>query len=222
MRYVPPFAALEKWMAGHIATGTGRLAPAYDDVLDVLKEFLQAIPVDGDWYQAEYPAIRDYLARMPDESPASHFAKHGYFEARKPFAPGWRGLTAPAPFAHLKTRLRVFPARGRLRVDIARDEFLAVINTLLISVPVDQAWYRATYPDAARLIDDGTFSSVAGHYAERGFSEGRLPFDPEVDEDWYISRYDHVRTGLERGVARSAQEHFIRVGYKEGCRPTPR
>jgi hypothetical protein len=221
MRYVPPYALLKKWMSSSASADGTRLTPAYDDVLDVVKGFLQAIPVDEEWYKAEYPAIPTFLRSMPTETATSHFQKHGYFEGRRPFAPGWRDLTAPVPFVQLKTSLRVSPMRGHLRSDIARDDFLDLIKTILRAVPVEPSWYRATYPKAANEIDHGTFSSATLHFAEQGYFQGWYPFDIVVDETWYVSRYDHVRTGLERGVAKSAQDHFIRLGYNEGCRPTP-
>jgi hypothetical protein len=221
MRYVPPCSVLEKWMARSVSADGVRLTPTYDDVLDVLRGFLQAIPVDEDWYKAEYPVIEGFLAHSPARTATSHFQKHGYFEGRKPFAPGWRGLTAPVPFAQLATRLRIYPTRGHLQADIARDDFVDWIKIILTAVPVDEAWYRATYPHAAKVIDDGEFPSVTNHYAERGYFDGCLPFNVVVDEDWYVSRYEHVRTGLDRGLARSAQDHFMRMGYTEGCRPTP-
>jgi hypothetical protein len=221
MRYVPPYTMLSKWMDRYVVADTTRLSLLYDDVLDVLKGFLREIPVNDDWYKAEYPAVADYLGRMPAETPQSHFQKHGYFEGRRPFAAGWRDLTDPVPFAQLKTRLRIIPTRGRLRVDIERDDFVAIVKNMLLAIPIDQSWYRTRYPEAAKAVDNGTFPSVAHHYAEQGYFEGRLPFDIPVDADWYISRYGHVRIGLERGVAKSAQDHFIRLGYNEGCRPTP-
>jgi hypothetical protein len=221
MRYIPPCSVLEKWLAGVTAADSARLSPTYDDVLDVLKGFLQAIPVDEDWYKAKYPGILAFLARSPEHTATSHFQKHGYFERREPFAPGWRGLTAPVPFAQLRTVLRLSPTRGHLRADIARDDFIALIKAILLAVPIDEAWYRATYPRAEKAIADGTFPSLVHHYAEQGYFDGYLPFDMEVDDEWYASRYDHVRIGLQRGVARSAREHFLRIGYSEGCRPAP-
>jgi hypothetical protein len=221
MRYVPPYTMLTKWMDGYAVAGTTRLTLLYDDVLDVLKGFLREIPVDDSWYKAEYPAVADYLSRMPTETPNSHFQKHGYFEGRRPFAVGWRDLIDPVPFAQLKTRLRIIPTRGRLNVDIERDDFVAIVKNMLMAIPIDCSWYRTSYPEAAKAVDNDTFPSVAHHYAERGYFEGRLPFEIAVDADWYVSRYGHVRIGLERGVAKSAQDHFMRLGYIEGCRPTP-
>jgi len=221
MRYVPPYTILSKWMDRYAVAGTSRLIPPYDDVLDVLKGFLWSIPVDDNWYKAEYPAVADYLARNPMETPRSHFQKHGYFEGRKPFAPEWQDKIAPVPFAQLKTRLRIIPTRGRLRVDIEREDLLEIIRTMLLAVPVDEAWYLSVYPAVAKVIDDEKLPSVADHYAKQGYFANYFPFEIAVDADWYVSRYDHVRTGLSKGVATSPQDHFMRLGYREGCRPTP-
>jgi hypothetical protein len=221
MKYIPPYAALQIWMARVAVPGSRRLAPAYDDVLDVLKKILGSVAVDEDWYKAEYPAVSNYLKGAQTETAASHFHKHGYFEGRKPFAPGWRGRTAPVPFAVSCASLRITPIRGRLQVDIARDEFLGLVKNILIAVPVDEVWYRAAYPAPAKEIDGGKFASAADHFIKQGYADGCLPFEIVVDEKWYVTRYRHVRTGLERGVASSVQDHFMRVGYHEGCRPAP-
>jgi hypothetical protein len=221
MRYVPPFTTMEKWMAGCAVAGSTRLVVTYDDVLDILKGFLAAIPVDEVWYCAQYPAVADYVGRVAGETATTHFRKHGYFEGRKPFEPGWRGLTEPVRFTELTPCLGVSPRHGRLMIDIERDEFINVIKKVLKAVPVDEAWYFANYPKTAALIKNGTFSSGIEHYAELGYFHGQLPFDIAVDDGWYTSRYDHVRIGLERGVAGSAKDHFIRLGYSEGCRPAP-
>jgi hypothetical protein len=221
MRYVPPYTTLCRWMDGCATTSTDRLTSSYDDFLDVLRCFLFVIPVDEDWYKAEYPAILEFLLQMPTETAASHFHKHGYFEGRNPFPPGKHDRTAPVPFGKLQNRLRIVPTRGRLSVEIARDDLIALIKELLRAVPVDAGWYRATYPDVAGTIDSGMLASAADHYVEWGYFENRIPFDIAVDADWYMTRYDHVRIELEHGEAGSAQDHFIRVGYKQGCRPTP-
>jgi len=221
MGYVPPFAIMKRWIERCVTAETTRLQATFDDVLDVLKGLLKSVPVDEDWYKAQYPAVAEFIVRMSSETATSHFQKHGYFEGRKPFAVGWRGLTGPVPFAELKPRLQVNPRRGRLLVDVEIDDFLDLVKQILRAVPVDEAWYRNIYPAAAKSIDSGTFASANDHYAGLGYFEGRLPFDIVVDDAWYVSRYDHVRAGLERGVASSAKDHFMRVGYTEGCRPTP-
>ncbi len=221
MRHLPAFALVEKWLSQHKNPDTGRMIVTYDDVLDVFKGLLVGIPVDQEWYVTEYPAVADFVRRYPTETPTTHFQKHGYFEMRRPFDSGWRGMDAPVPFNALQSRLRIIPARGRLWVDIDREEFVEFIKAILRAVPVDADWYCSTYPQAAKAIADGTFSTAAEHFAHLGYFDGLLPYSVIVEEDWYLSRYEHVRIGLQRGVATSAQDHFIKVGYSEGCRPIP-
>jgi hypothetical protein len=221
LQHPPPYTLLTKWMDGVSGSASARLSPKYDDILEVLRALLRAVPVDEPWYMSQYPGIADFVARTPTETPASHYQKHGYFEGRRPFAPGWSNLTEPAAFAAIRTRLRIVPARGKLLVDITRDEVADVIKAILRSVPVDEPWYRETYPVAAKDVDAGRFSSVTEHYVALGYSQGCLPHEPDVNEAWYVTRYEHIRNGIDSGVARTPKEHFIRIGYQEGCRPTP-
>jgi hypothetical protein len=201
MRHVPSYTALRRGMDGCVVAGTARLTAPYDDFIDVLRGFLLAIPVDESWYEAQYPAISEFLARTPTETASSHFRKHGYFEGRKPFAPDWCGQIEPAPFGELQSLFQVTPTRGRLRIDIVRDDLIQFIKKLLTSVPVDEAWYRATYPKVAKAIDDGILPSAAEHYVASGYFDGLVPFDISIDTDWYITRYGPVRTELAQGAA---------------------
>jgi hypothetical protein len=221
MHHVPPYAALQRWMDCQALADSARLTPAYDDVLDVLSGYLRPVPVDEDWYRSEYPAVRSFLAHAPEHTVALHFQKHGYFERRLPFASGWQGRTAPPPFARLKAKMRLFPRRGQLRVGIECDAFLDWIKAILQAVPVDEAWYRATYPKAAREIDAGLFMSISDHYAGRGYFENCLPRDCAVDERWYLATYATARQARENGQIASAKEHFMRVGYAQGHRCMP-
>lgn len=220
--FIPPFALLENWLNRCETDRDGKLRPTYDDLLDVLCGLLAVVPVDSDWYQEQYPAVAEMVARNPEETPASHFQKHGYFEGRQPFSPGWRDLQLPVPFAEFKTQFKMTPSRGRLYASIGRDEFLRLVKTILMAVPVDEIWYRTTYPLAEKMISSGTSSSARDHYIEQGYFKNYIPFEIKIDSDWYLSRYSHDRMGIDRGYARSAADHFVRIGYAEGCRPVPR
>ncbi len=209
---------MDRWLRSCTVSGSSRLRCAYDDVLDVMRELIAVVPVDEEWYLAEYPSITGYTAAT-GETAAVHFHKHGYFEGREPFAPGWNGHQGPTSFLQLKTAFRPFPARGRLFVEIEREAFLEIVKSILRLVPVDDAWYRETYARALRGPEARGYLSAFDHYVERGYFEGFLPADVAVDETWYVARYDHVRNGLASGVAVSAKDHFLRIGYGEGCRP---
>ncbi len=200
--------------------GSYRVRFGYDDVLDVMRGLLIVVPVQEDWYHATYPNLADYCARF-HETATTHFRKHGYFEGRQPFPPGWQGLQQPPSFLELKTAFRTFVTRGRVQVEIQRGAFLALVKRVLRLVPVDENWYCTVYPDAAETIRSGQFISAHDHFVTCGYFVGLLPSDPGVDEDWYVARYPHVRNGLAAGVATSATDHFFRIGYGEGCQPTP-
>jgi hypothetical protein len=201
--------------------GSTHVRPPYDDVLDVVRAMIAVVPVDEDWYLAEYPTVARVVLRTPDETAAIHFRKHGYFEGRQPFAAGWRDLRQPVPFRELAKSFRLVVARGGLLADFDRNDFLDSIKTILALVSVDDEWYRKTYPGAADEVLSGRSSSAAEHYATTGYFQGLLPADVDVDDEWYVKRYSHVRVGLAEGVASSAKDHFMRIGYGEGCLPRP-
>ena len=218
-RCVPPFALMEQWLKKWTVPDTTRVRAPYDDVLDVLRAMLAIVPVDETWYLAEYPDVSAWVGRVKDESAASHFRKHGYFDGRQPFAEGWQGLQRPVPCKELTRHLRLSPGREGLVAQIERQDFLGMIQAMLRAVRVDDLWYRTTYPGAAADIRGGRYSTAAAHYAGAGYFEGWLPEDVQVDADWYVARYAHVRAGLAAGEATSAKDHFMRIGYGEGCQP---
>ncbi len=123
------------------------------------------------------------------------------------------------PFSALKNAVKLVSLKGQLKIDLTYDEFLAIIRQLLQAAPVDEAWYRASYPDVAEAIEAGTYRSAKHHFVANGYLEGRRPFPMDVDENWYLTAYPDVRDGIEDGLFVSAQEHFTRHGYDEGRRP---
>jgi hypothetical protein len=100
-----------------------------------------------------------------------------------------------------------------------RDALMAIVRRLLLAVPVDEAWYRRTYPGVDRAIERGGFASAASHYAEFGYAECRWPFEMTVDEAWYRTRYPDVSPLIADGTVANAQAHFWRFGYREGRFP---
>jgi hypothetical protein len=125
------------------------------------------------------------------------------------------------PFASLKQTIRFVSEKGSLKADMTYDEFLDVVRKLLAAIPVDETWYRATYPDVAEAIDAGIYTSATGHFVEHGYLEGRRPFPFEVNEAWYLETYPDVQEGIESGEILSAQDHYNLHGYDEGRMPAP-
>jgi hypothetical protein len=123
------------------------------------------------------------------------------------------------PFASLKKTLPVVSSKGHLKVDLSYDAFLGIIRQILQAVPVDEAWYRATYPDVAEAIAFGEYRDAREHFIQHGYIEGRRPFPMQVDEAWYLGSNPDVIEGIESGRFESAQAHFMQHGYEEGRKP---
>lgn len=125
------------------------------------------------------------------------------------------------PFTALKQSIRFVSEKGSLKADMTYDEFLEVVRKLLVAIPVDEMWYRASYPDVAEAIDAGTYTSATSHFVEHGYLEGRRPFAFEIDEAWYLEKYPDVQEGIATGEIASAEEHYNAHGYDEGRMPSP-
>jgi hypothetical protein len=123
-------------------------------------------------------------------------------------------------FKLLKQRLSIVTVNGQLKVNNTYDEFLDIIRLLLRSVPVDEAWYLAEYPDIAEAVAAGEVKSARHHFIDSGYFEGRLPAPMDIDEAWYLSEYPDVAEGIERGEIQSARQHFLEHGYDEGRSPS--
>ncbi|HEV2303092.1 MAG TPA: hypothetical protein VGR91_16110 [Stellaceae bacterium] len=123
-------------------------------------------------------------------------------------------MKGPPSFGAIKAKLEIRAKEGSVVV-MSYEKLCALIRVFLDFVEVDEEWYKATYPDAARVIASGIFPSAKEHFIEHGYFEARLPHDVEVDEAWYYHAYPDVAATFERGGP-SAKEHFIEHGYREG------
>jgi len=123
------------------------------------------------------------------------------------------------PFDMIKRNLNLEATRGTVRVNVTYDDFLSIMRRLLAVASVDEAWYRATYPDVAQAVAKGVYKSAKEHFVLHGYFEGRFPYDMAVDEAWYLRAYPDVAEGVERGDLLSATHHFKSNGYREGRLP---
>jgi hypothetical protein len=55
-----------------------------DRIQEAVRMLLRAVQVDEDWYQKQYPDVRDAIAKGVFRSGKHHFVESGYFEGRKP------------------------------------------------------------------------------------------------------------------------------------------
>jgi hypothetical protein len=123
------------------------------------------------------------------------------------------------PFSVLKTSISLVSVKGQLKLDMNYEEFLTIMKKFLQAVPIDESWYRATYPDVDEAIKAGTYRSARQHFVDHGYFEGRRPFALNVDETWYLQQYPDVAGSIETGAVTSARDHFDRHGYEEGRAP---
>lgn len=85
MRYVPPFSVLKHGVRLVSLKGQLKVDMTYDELLDLVKTFLRAIPFDEPWYRSTYPDVAEAVSRGAYRSAQEHFFEHGYFEGRLPF-----------------------------------------------------------------------------------------------------------------------------------------
>ncbi len=127
-------------------------------------------------------------------------------------------MTVLVPF---KTLVNRFPQllKPTGRPSDFQDDLHGLIKLMLVSVRVDDTWYRRRYPDVSAAVDAGEYQSTRHHFIEHGYFEGRLPCRLTVDEAWYAEANDDVLAGLRNGEIASAEDHFNEYGYGEGRLP---
>ena len=84
---MPPlssFAFLKRQLRLADGDGASKIDCSYDEFLDALRVLLRTIPVDKDWYLAEYPDVAVAIAAGEIRSVQRHFIASGYFEGRLP------------------------------------------------------------------------------------------------------------------------------------------
>lgn len=123
------------------------------------------------------------------------------------------------PFELIRRSIEISTVRGELRVNMAYEDFVKILRTMIAGIEVDEAWYLQTYEDIASAIKAGAVRSAKQHFVDDGYFEGRRPFPMQVDERWYLIENPDVADHIRRGEITSAQEHFEQDGYREGRLP---
>jgi len=125
------------------------------------------------------------------------------------------------PFETVRRAVEISTVRGQLRVNLAYDDFVRLVQSLIAGVEVDERWYLDRNEDVARAITRGAVASAREHFLGDGYVEGRMPFPIAVDERWYLEQNPDVAESIRTGAVASAQAHFEENGYREGRRPFP-
>jgi len=84
MTYILPFATLKSKLRLLSVRGQLKLDITYDDFLDVVRQLLEAVPVDEAWYRDHYPDVAEAIDAGTYRSARHHFVTHGYLEGRQP------------------------------------------------------------------------------------------------------------------------------------------
>ncbi len=118
--------------------------------------------------------------------------------------------------------LRINRERLGSRAKVAVDARLlrALIQALAATLPFDEAFYRATYPDLDAAARSGEIPDLHQHFIDSGFIEGRFGAAGPVDEAYYVATYPDVGEAVARGELASGQEHYLRSGAGEGRVPS--
>ena len=123
------------------------------------------------------------------------------------------------PFEVLKSFLTVQTQNGELMITASYESFVEMLRRFIAGIQVDEAWYRARYPDIAEAIDKGIVASAQKHFVDDGYFEGRQPFEIKVDERYYLTQNTGVADFVRRGILADGQQHFDENGYQEGRLP---
>ncbi len=84
MRYVPPFSSLNKNLIFGTEQGKPWVKMTYEDFENLLRQLLQAVKVDEEWYRSHYPDVDQAIQDGTMQSAHDHFVTSGYFEGRLP------------------------------------------------------------------------------------------------------------------------------------------
>jgi len=123
------------------------------------------------------------------------------------------------PYSQLRDKLSVNSKTGELIATVKLGDIENFIGLMLLAIPVDEDWYRRTYPDIDEAIRQGLIGSGREHFVRNGYLEGRHPFAMAIDEDWYLSAYQDIASAVSAGAFASAKDHFTSYGYEEGRMP---
>jgi hypothetical protein len=86
MNYVPPFSVIRGSFSMITSKGDVVATIKYEELINIIRNFLAAIDVDEEWYCRNYPDIAAAIQAGQISSAREHFVKDGYFEGRLPFA----------------------------------------------------------------------------------------------------------------------------------------
>ena len=85
MRYLPPFELIRRSIEISTVRGELRVNVSYENFVAILRQMIQGIEVDEEWYVRTYEDIGNAVKGGSVGSARQHFVHDGYFEGRLPF-----------------------------------------------------------------------------------------------------------------------------------------
>jgi hypothetical protein len=85
VRYLPPFELIRRSIEISTVRGELRVNVSYENFITILRQMIQGIQVDEDWYVRAYEDIGDAVKGGVVGSAKQHFVHDGWFEGRLPF-----------------------------------------------------------------------------------------------------------------------------------------
>jgi GT2 family glycosyltransferase/glycosyltransferase involved in cell wall biosynthesis len=206
----------------------GRSSGYVTQPTDGLYRQLQAERVGPHFDAAFYRSFNEFgLDGPPGSDLVGHYLDRGWREGHEPHPsfcsesylvrnPHARAADVSPFYHYLVTRERLRPeVTSTTPIEVSdgeahRERKLRLEAESLLEGEIDEAFYRATYPDvAARGL------SPVRHYVRRGWREGRNP-TRSFWTNYYLARYGKA---LEPGVNPFA--HYVRTGRALGHKPNP-
>ena len=85
MRYLPPFETIKGMLNLTTTRGSTRVNMTYEEMQQMVRALLLAIPVDEEFYLTRNPDVAAGILTGTIRSAQEHFVDHGYFEGRLPY-----------------------------------------------------------------------------------------------------------------------------------------
>jgi hypothetical protein len=85
VKYLPPFELIRRSIEISTIRGELRVNVSYENFVAILRQMIQGIEVDEEWYVQAYEDIGNALQGGIVGSARQHFVHDGYFEGRLPF-----------------------------------------------------------------------------------------------------------------------------------------
>ena len=85
VRYLPPFELIRRSIEISTVRGELRVNVSYENFVAILRQMIQGIEVDEEWYVRTYEDIGNAVKGGSVGSARQHFVHDGYFEGRLPF-----------------------------------------------------------------------------------------------------------------------------------------